>query len=265
MASNNADGEQRPLDGDTTEASQRVSGGLVETVKTVVYAVLIAVAVRTVAYEPFNIPSGSMVPTLLIGDYLFVSKFSYGYSRHSFPFSPPLFEGRLLADPPERGDVAVFKLPADNSTDYIKRVIGLPGDRIQVRQSVVYINDVAARRERLSDYTMVLPSGMALRVPQFVETLPNGKSYIVIETERDRGSLDNTKVYTVPEGHYFMMGDNRDNSLDSRARNVGFVPLENFIGRAEVLFFSTNGDARLWEVWKWPFAIRYVRLFSGIY
>lgn len=236
-----------------------------ETVRTVLYAILIAVGIRTVAYEPFNIPSGSMIPTLLIGDYLFVSKFSYGYSRYSLPFGPPLFSGRILSDPPEPGDVAVFKLPTDNSTDYIKRVIARPGDRVQVKGGVLYLNGKAVPRKRIEDFERLTPFGTVRKIQQYIETLPNGRSYRILEAEREMGNLDNTPEYLVPKGHFFVMGDNRDNSLDSRAmRHVGFVPVENFVGRAEFLFFSTDGTARFWEVWKWPFAIRYSRIFDGI-
>jgi signal peptidase I len=251
--------------GHPSQEAVKPSGGIVETLRTIVYAVLIALVVRTVAYEPFNIPSGSMIPTLLVGDYLFVSKFSYGYSRYSLPFGLPVFKGRIMADMPKRGDVAVFKLPSDNSTDYIKRVIGLPGDRIQMMDGVLHINGKPAERHRIEDYVLQSPFGTIQRVPQFVETLPNGKSYRVIETDHNMGSMDNTREYLVPDGHFFMMGDNRDNSLDSRALDhVGFVPFENYVGRAEILFFSTDQSARVWEVWKWPFAIRYSRLFRGI-
>ena len=235
-----------------------------ETAKTVIYAALIAFAVRTVAYEPFNIPSGSMKPTLLIGDYLFVSKASYGYSRHSLQFSPPVFSGRIFFDSPERGDIAVFKLPRDNSTDYIKRIIGLPGDTIQVREGVLYLNGEMVPRERVEDYLETSPYGTVYRVPQYVETLPNGVSYNVLDTD-PHGALDNTMIYTVPEGHYFAMGDNRDNSADSRVLNgVGFVPAENLVGRADMIFFSTNGDAAIWEVWKWFGATRFGRIFDTI-
>ncbi|MFQ5783453.1 MAG: signal peptidase I [Alphaproteobacteria bacterium] len=240
------------------------SAGVWETVKTVVYAVLIALAVRTIAYEPFNIPSGSMIPTLLVGDYLFVAKFSYGYSRYSLPFSLPLFSGRIFADPPERGDVAVFKLPRDNSTDYIKRIIGLPGDRIQVTGGVLFINGEPIPRERIEDFVETDAFGNTRRVTQYRETLPNGHSYRVLDRTIN-GRLDNTGVYEVPKGHYFAMGDNRDNSLDSRVLDgVGFIPAENLVGRADIIFFSTNGNARWWEIWKWPWAMRFGRFFSGI-
>ncbi len=233
--------------------------GVLETVRTVIYAVLIAMVVRTFAYEPFNIPSKSMVPTLLVGDYLFVSKLSYGYSRFSLPFGLPLFDGRIFAAEPERGDVIVFKLPSDDKTDYIKRLVGLPGDTVQVVAGVLHINGEPVERRRIEDY--VDPdSGRSYL--QYLETLPNGTSHRILE-ESDHGALDNTPPYRVPDGHYFMMGDNRDNSLDSRA-SVGFVPAENLIGRADILFFSTDGSARLWEVWKWPTATRFSRIFDTV-
>ena len=243
---------------------KKSTGGVLETVKTVVYAVLIALVVRTVAYEPFNIPSGSMVPTLLVGDYLFVSKFSYGYSRYSLPFGLPLFSGRIFFHSPERGDVVVFKLPTDNSTDYIKRVIGLPGDHIQMKGGNLYINDQLVPRKRIQDYLYQEGNGTVIPLVQYTETLPNGVQHRIIKMG-DNGPLDNTPVYDVPPGEYFMMGDNRDNSQDSRVLSaVGYVPGENLVGRAEFIFFSTDGSARLWEIWKWPFAIRYSRLFNGV-
>jgi signal peptidase I len=235
--------------------------GVLETVRTVIYAVLIAMVVRTLAYEPFNIPSKSMVPTLLVGDYLFVSKFSYGYSRYSLPFSLPLIDGRVWSEQPERGDVVVFKLPKDNETDYIKRVIGLPGDTIQVIGGILHINGTAVQRERVTDYVDEDNNRTYL---QYIETLPNGVRHHILE-ESDQGGLDNTQAYKVPEGHYFMMGDNRDNSQDSRVLSaVGYVPAENLIGRAEILFFSTDGSARLWEPWKWPGATRFSRIFDPV-
>ncbi len=239
-------------------------GGWRDTVKTVLVAALIALGIRTFAYEPFNIPSGSMLPTLLVGDYLFVSKLSYGYSRHSFPMGLAPFSGRIFASEPQRGDVAVFKLPTDNSTDYIKRIIGLPGDRIQVLGGRVFLNDQLLERRLVREEWHRDGWGTAQRLSLYEEILPDGRSYRILERSDD-GPLDNTPVYTVPEGHYFAMGDNRDNSLDSRVlAQVGYIPHENLVGRASFLFFSTDGSARIWEVWKWPFAIRYQRLFSGI-
>ena len=244
--------------------ARKKSHGIVETAKTIVYAVLIAVVVRTVAFEPFNIPSGSMIPTLLVGDYLFVSKFSYGYSRYSLPLGPPLFSGRILFRPPHRGDVIVFKLPTDNSTDYIKRLIGLPGDAIQMKQGELYINGSEVPRRRIEDYLYREGDGTIVPVRQYLETLPNGMQHRIIKLG-DNGPLDNTEVYHVPPRNYFMMGDNRDNSEDSRVLSaVGYVPEENLIGKAQFIFFSTDGSARLWEFWQWPFAIRYGRLLRGI-
>jgi signal peptidase I len=238
------------------------SKGIWDTARTLIYAVAIALAVRTFLYEPFNIPSGSMKPTLLVGDYLFVSKFAYGYSRHSLPFSLPLIDGRIFAELPERGDVAVFKLPSDDRTDYIKRIIGLPGDRLQVRDGILYINGEAAERVRLENFRDDDGTSNG-ELARYRETLPDGRSYSVLDIVA-KGSLDNTQVYEVPEGHVFAMGDNRDNSLDSRVSNVGFIPIENLIGRAEIIFFSTNGNAQVWEIWNWPMSIRFRRLLKLI-
>lgn len=238
------------------------SGGIGETLRTVLYAVLIAIVLRTFAYEPFSIPSGSMLPTLMVGDYLFVSKFSYGYSRHSFPMSLAPIEGRIFASEPERGDVAVFKLPTDNRTDYIKRIIGLPGDKIQVRDGLLHINGEPVEREKLGE-GMVRSSGFPVRITEYEETLPNGVEHLIWERGTDE-VFDNTPVFTVPEGHFFAMGDNRDSSQDSRSKNVGFIPKENLVGRAEFIFFSNNGSARFWEIWNWPSAVRFDRLFQPI-
>jgi signal peptidase I len=245
-------------------ARRKAKGGVLDTIKTVVYAVLIALVVRTFAYEPFNIPSGSMIPTLRVGDYIFVSKFAYGYSRYSLPFGLPLIPGRIFFHPPQRGDVAVFKLPTNPSIDYIKRVIGLPGDRIQVTDGQLYINGKHVPRKRIGDY-MYHESGAILPLRQYIETLPNGVKHRIIKIS-NQGPLNNTQVYHVPPGDYFMMGDNRDNSEDSRVLSaVGFVPVQNLVGPAEFIFFSINGSARWWQFWKWPFAVRYGRLFHGVH
>lgn len=248
--------------------AKQTSGGWLESIKTIFYAALIAIVVRTVAFEPFNIPSGSMIPTLLVGDYLFVSKYSYGYSRHSIPFSPNLFSGRVFASPPRRGDVAVFKLPRDGATDYIKRIVGLPGDRIQMRSGILHLNGQPVRRELLGPFT-VEGDGPRITVRRFRETLPGdggrpAVSHDIVEVTDD-GFADNTIEFRVPENHVFVMGDNRDNSQDSRAMNdVGFVPIDNLVGRAEFIFFSVDDSARIWEVWAWPFAIRWSRIFSAV-
>ncbi|MEQ9558250.1 MAG: signal peptidase I [Rhodospirillales bacterium] len=236
-------------------------GGFWDTIKTVSYAILIALVVRTFAYEPFNIPSGSMLPTLLIGDYLFVSKISYGYSKHSLPFSMPLIPGRVFEDTPARGDVVVFKLPSDNKTDFIKRIVGLPGDEIQVKGGILHINGTPVVRERIEDFVSTDDFGTTRRVPRFVETLPNGVKHLILE-ETDNDPMDNTRVYKVPADTFFAMGDNRDRSNDSRYGDVGFIPKENLVGRAEFLFFSTNGS--LWRPWQWPSTVRFERIFQGI-
>ena len=233
-----------------------------DTIRIVIHALILAMIVRVFFYQPFNIPSGSMIPTLLVGDYLFVSKFSYGYSKHSFPYSPNIFSGRLIASEPKRGDVAVFKLPRDNETDYIKRVIGLPGDRIQMIDGVLQINGKAVPKKRISDFATRDAFGNARKIPRFQETLPNGVTYPVLDLTPS-GSGDDTEVFTVPEGHYFMMGDNRDNSTDSRVLSaVGFVPFENLVGRAEIIFFSADEGASLWRFWSWPGSIRWSRFFN---
>ena len=240
------------------------SGGLVETLCTVFYAVIIALVVRTFAYEPFNIPSSSMEPTLLVGDFLFVSKYSYGYSRYSLPLGLPLFEGRILESMPERGDVVVFKLPKDNETDYIKRLVGLPGDRIQVRGGILHINGEPVKREKPGQGEGSGDPDVARWVNEFVETLPNGRRHLIQEIS-DSATHDNTREFLVPAEHFFFMGDNRDRSLDSRAGDhVGFVPAANLIGRAEFLFFSHNGAGRFWEIWRWPEMIRFSRIFQGV-
>lgn len=242
--------------------SKRKPESKFEFIKTIVIAGALALGFRSLLFEPFNIPSGSMIPTLLVGDYLFVSKYSYGYSRYSFPFGMAPFDGRVFETSPERGDVAVFRQPQNESVAFIKRIVGLPGDRIQITDGILRINDVAVNRVR-KGFATASDGYNVIRFAVYQETLPNGKSYLIQERSDD-DVLDNTNVFLVPEGHYFMMGDNRDNSRDSRTTSVGMVPAENLIGRAERLFFSHNSSAHLWEIWKWPFAIRYGRLGDGI-
>jgi signal peptidase I len=241
--------------------TKRKEGGFVETVWVIIQAFIIAFVIRTFLFQPFNIPSGSMIPTLLVGDYLFVSKYSYGYTHYSLPFSPPIFSGRVIGQPVHRGDVVVFRLPKDDTTDYIKRVIGLPGDRIQVQDGQLFINDQPVKREAVEPF--VDDENGGVRIRRWRETLPNGVSYFT----QDLGpaALDNTDVYTVPPGHYFMMGDNRENSTDSRVLpergGVGYVPFENLIGKAQIIFFSVAKGESAWQLWRWPWSIRWGRLF----
>ena len=230
--------------------------------KVVFYMVLIAITLRTFAYEPFRIPSGSMIPTLLVGDYLFVSKLSYGYSHYSLPFDLPLINGRILFKEPKRGDVAVFRLPTDPKVDYIKRLVGLPGDTIQLRNSVLYVNGKPVEYTRVDDFVDKMGNGSVNRIVQFEETLPGGKVHNTIERTGNT-AYDTTPVYTVPEGHYFGMGDNRDGSKDSRfLDHVGYIPRENLIGRADLIFFSVDGSP--WKFWEWPKTLRVGRFFKDI-
>ena len=235
-----------------------------EMIRSFLFAILIALVFRSVAYEPFHIPSGSMLSTLYEGDYIFVSKFSYGYSRYSFPMGLPLFKGRIVETLPERGDVVVFRLPTNTNIDYIKRVIGLPGDKIQMKHDRLYINGELVEQTRDGEVDLPTINGEVHPIPRYKETLPGGKTHIVLD-ELPNGPADNTDVYTVPEGMYFMMGDNRDNSQDSRfQKEVGFVPLENIVGRAELVLLSYNTAIPLWHIWEWPHAFRGGRWFKDI-
>jgi signal peptidase I len=240
---------------------KKKSGGLGETVSVIVQALLLALVIRTLLFQPFSIPSGSMRPTLLEGDYLFVTKWAYGYSRHSLPFSPDLFPGRIWEGTPERGDVVVFKYPPNPSLDYIKRVVGLPGDRVQMRSGTLYLNGEAVPRERIGQIDNPDITEVNRPVDVYRESLPDGTTYDTLDVIPNSIG-DDTREFLVPEGHYFMMGDNRDNSSDSRV--FGFVPEENLVGRANIIFFSIAGGASPLEVWKWPALMRPSRIFDWI-
>ncbi len=230
-------------------------------IKTLLIALICAGFVRSLFFEPFHIPSGSMKPGLLVGDYIFVAKYSYGYSRYSFPFGLNIFEGRIWKSEPKRGDVAVFRLPSNPSINYVKRIIGLPGDRVQVRNGVVYVNDVEITKT--ADGVFIDDdSGKNIEIEKFSEKLPEGK---LVETldQNPYSPSDSTGIYQVPMGHYFAMGDNRDNSQDSRfLEHVGYIPEQNLVGRATVIFFSTSKP--IWQFWHWHESIRFNRIIKKI-
>ncbi len=247
----------------TKPAKQDESDSWWDLVKILLYALVIALVERTFFFQPFNIPSGSMEGTLLVGDYVFVEKFAYGYDKYAFPLGRLLPDfGRWLPQTPHRGDVAVFALPSNPSRDFIKRVIGLPGDRVQMLNGVLYLNGKPVPKVRVADFVED-QNGYERHIARYRETLPSGKSYYVLDEEVD-SPWDNTQVYTVPPGHYFMMGDNRDDSDDSRGI-VGYLPAQYLIGKAEFKFFSIDDQkTRAWTFWKWPWAIRYNRIFRAI-
>lgn len=239
-----------------------LGSGVKEMVKSFVIAIVLALLFRSFLFEPFYIPSGSMKSTLLVGDYVFVSKYSYGYSRYSFPLGLPLFSGRILDKEPQRGDVIVFRLPSNPDVNYIKRLVGLPGDLIQVKDGVLYINNQALPKVRVKNFVDLDAKNNGQEIPRYIETMPNNLSYYVLD-QTATGALDNTGVYEVPPDQYFFMGDNRDNSQDSRVLDmVGFVPRENILGPARIIFFSTN--AKLFEVWKWFSGMRFDRFLQKV-
>lgn len=263
------------------EATAKTAGkdddSLIELAKAMLTAAFIALLIRSFVVEPFNIPSGSLLPTLQIGDYLFVEKYSYGYSQYSFPLGLIHFKGRVFGADPARGDIAVFRQPKKTGIDYIKRVVGLPGDKIQVKGGILRINGQPVTRD-LRDAEQITDDGRSALYKKYIETLPNGVQHYIYEIS-DTAKFDNTPVYTVPEGYYFVMGDNRDGSLDSRSQEeLGFVPAENLIGRAWFIFFSTEGVGHKCmktgsyaavasfgcKVLEWPKAIRYSRIFKRV-
>ena len=237
---------------------------IIENLKTLFYALIIAIFIRSILIQPFYIPSSSMEPNLLVGDRLFVTKFSYGYSKHSFPFSPPIFEGRIISKDPKRGEIIVFKTPSDNRTDYIKRLIGLPGDKIQFIDGDLYLNGNQVLKTIKSKKETLYCGNSQFQARTFEEKLPNGKSYLA--SYRIDYSFQNSDVYLVPDDHFFFLGDNRDCSKDSRfLSEVGYVHKNNLVGKAQILFFSSNPRiGSIFKVWQWNKILRIKRFFKKI-
>ena len=235
-----------------------------ENIKTIIYALLIAIFIRSIFFQPFYIPSSSMEPNLLVGDRLFVSKYTYGYSKHSFPFSPNLFKGRILFSEPERGDVVVFKTPVDNRTDYIKRLIAIPGDTIQFINADIYLNDNQILKTKSKKYSKINCGQISLEIDAFEEKLPNSKTYIAVYDKKN--TYSNSDKFTVPKDHYFFLGDNRDCSKDSRyLTSVGYVHKDNLVGKARIIFFSSDRRiGSIFKFWKWNKIIRFERFFKII-
>ena len=236
----------------------------IENIKTLFYALVIAIIIRSLLIQPFYIPSSSMEPVLLVGDRLFVTKYSYGYSKHSFPFSPPIFKGRIISNKPKRGDIVVFKTPADNRTDYIKRLIGLPGDRVQFIDSNLYINNSEIIKSRISKSDKIYCGKKNINVFTFEELLPNGKKHNTVYLKNY--SFQNSDLFIIPEDHYFFLGDNRDCSKDSRfLTSVGYVHKDNLVGKAQFIFFSSDKSiGSIFSFWKWNKSIRFNRFFKKI-
>ena len=236
----------------------------IENTKTLFYALVIAIAIRSLLIQPFYIPSSSMEPNLLVGDRIFVTKYSYGYSKHSFPFSPPIFKGRIMHKNPERGDIVVFKTPADNRTDYIKRLIGLPGDKVQFISSNLYINSSEVMKSRLSTNDIIFCGKKKIDVSTFEELLPNGKKFITVYSKEY--TFQNSDPFIIPKNHYFFLGDNRDCSKDSRfLSSVGYVHKDNLVGKAQFIFFSSDRSiGSIFSFWKWNKSLRFNRFFKKI-
>ena len=236
----------------------------IENTKTLFYALVIAIAIRSLLIQPFYIPSSSMEPNLLVGDRIFVTKYSYGYSKHSFPFSPPIFKGRIMHKNPERGDIVVFKTPADNRTDYIKRLVGLPGDKVQFISSNLYINSSEVMRSRLSTNDLIFCGKKKIDVFTFEELLPNGKKFITVYSKEY--TFQNSDPFIIPKNHYFFLGDNRDCSKDSRfLSSVGYVHKDNLVGKAQFIFFSSDRSiGSIFSFWKWNKSLRFNRFFKKL-
>ena len=235
-----------------------------ENIKIIIYALIIAIFIRSIFFQPFYIPSSSMEPNLLVGDRLFVSKYSYGFSKHSFPFSPNLFKGRILFSEPKRTDVVVFKTPADNRTDYIKRLIGLPGDSIQFINGDIYLNNNQILKTKSKKYSKINCGNVILEINAFEEKLPNSKTYVAVYDKKN--TYINSNKFTVPKDHYFFLGDNRDCSKDSRyLSSVGYVNFNNLVGKAQIIFFSNNKQkGTFYKFWKWKKSLRISRFFKKI-
>ncbi len=244
--------------------TKKIIQSIYENVKTLIGALIIAILIRSLLFQPFYIPSSSMEPTLLVGDRIFVSKYTYGYSKHSFPFSPNITNKRFYSKKPKRGDLVVFKTPADNRTDYIKRLIGLPGDKIQFIEGEIFINNKKILRKQIENKIIIRCGNFFLETNTYIETLPNGFKHLAVY--KKKGSLQNSKIFKVPENHYFLLGDNRDCSKDSRyLDSVGYVNNLNLVGEAKLIFFSNDTNkSSLLKFWNINKSFRIERLFKGL-
>ena len=243
---------------------KKITHSIYDNAKTLIGALIIAVLIRSFLFQPFYIPSSSMEPTLLVGDRIFVSKYTYGYSKHSFPFSPNITNKRFFSKQPQRGDLVVFKTPADNRTDYIKRLVGMPGDTIQFIEGDIFINKKKILREQIENNGITRCGNFLLETNTYIETLPNGFKHIV--AYKKKGSLQNSKIFKVPKNHFFLLGDNRDCSKDSRyLDSVGYVNSLNLVGEAKIIFFSNDTNiSSLLKFWKINKSFRIERTFKGL-